>query len=71
VSSSDLKDSLFKPSDIFQELNTPDCFSCDACMGFKNCNMPCILLIWKRMKKKMEPYLFDQINSLLFEYGFK
>ncbi len=54
-------DMTFKPSEIFNYLNLPNCFHCDTC-NYSDCNLPFIKLIWKRMKERMKLTLRDQSN---------
>jgi YcaO-like protein with predicted kinase domain len=57
----------FKPSEIFQKINLPDCFECNDCAFTLECNLKYISDIWEKVKIKMKSDLIDQTDLFYLE----
>ena len=53
----------FKPTELFQKLNIPDCFNCENCGKKIICNFPYILKIWREIKQKMKSNPINQLSQ--------
>lgn len=53
------KDSSFKPSELFNHMNIPECFDCSGCLFRNSCNLPYISEVWDRIKEKMVSFYIN------------